>query len=171
MVLVWEVCTVICFRLLHIELGKVELQITGSIMVRMSGSLVCEFHHLIIIIMQSCLKTFDISNVFHAYCVKFVKNWVHFHVLLLSIDVALALSLLFCSYLYEIYRDVNCKLTHLSFDDCEHFCVSSYYYYHYLMNHQPLLTHWGRDKIAAILQTTFWSAFSWSHYLNQWWLD
>ena len=23
------------------------------------------------------------------------------------------------------------------------------------------LTHWGRDKIAAIFQTTFWNAFSW----------
>ena len=26
--------------------------------------------------------------------------------------------------------------------------------------HSPLLTHWGRDKIAAILQTTFSNAFS-----------
>ena len=24
-----------------------------------------------------------------------------------------------------------------------------------------LLTHWGRDKMAVILQTTFWNAFSW----------
>ena len=49
-------------------------------------------------------------------------------------------------------------------------------------------THWGRDKMDAISQTTFSSAFSWmkifefrlkfhwslfqasSHYLNQWWL-
>ena len=25
----------------------------------------------------------------------------------------------------------------------------------------PLLTHWGRDKMTTILQTTFSSAFSW----------
>ena len=41
------------------------------------------------------------------------------------------------------------------------------------------LTHWGRDKMAAILQTTLSNTCSWmkmldqatSHYLNQWWLD
>ena len=60
----------------------------------------------------------------------------------------------------------------------------------WLIFHQSFLTHWGRDKICTILQTTFSSAFSsikififWlkfhlnmfpraqstSHYLNQWW--
>ena len=27
--------------------------------------------------------------------------------------------------------------------------------------YQSFLTHWGRDKMDAISQTTFWSAFSW----------
>ena len=30
---------------------------------------------------------------------------------------------------------------------CHHWCL--------------VLTHWGRDKMAAIFQTTFWNAFSW----------
>ena len=42
-----------------------------------------------------------------------------------------------------------------------------------------LLTHWGREKMAAIFQMTFSIGFSWmkmydqatSHYLNQWGLD
>ena len=29
-----------------------------------------------------------------------------------------------------------------------------------------LLTHWGRDKMAAIFQTTFWNAFSWMKMLK-----
>ena len=35
---------------------------------------------------------------------------------------------------------------------------------HYIFCHKHLdlqLTHWGRDKMAAISQTTFWNAFSW----------
>ena len=28
-------------------------------------------------------------------------------------------------------------------------------------NYMNVLTHWGRDKMDAISQTTFWSAFSW----------
>ena len=30
----------------------------------------------------------------------------------------------------------------------------------------PNLTHWGRDKMAAIFQTTFSNAFSWMKYMN-----
>ena len=30
----------------------------------------------------------------------------------------------------------------------------------------PLLTHWGRDKKAAISQTTLWNAFSWMKILE-----
>ena len=54
-------------------------------------------------------------------------------------------------------------------------------------NFNEILTHWGRDKMDAISQTTFsnpfssmkmhelrlrfhWSLFATSHYLNQWWL-
>ena len=33
-------------------------------------------------------------------------------------------------------------------------------------NRQHILTHWGRDKIDAISQTTFSSAFSWKIILN-----
>ena len=32
--------------------------------------------------------------------------------------------------------------------------------YHNNGNMFSLLTHWGQDKMAAILQTTFWNAFS-----------
>ena len=30
------------------------------------------------------------------------------------------------------------------------------------------LTHWGRDKMAAILQTTFWNTFSWMKMYEFW---
>ena len=33
-------------------------------------------------------------------------------------------------------------------------------------SHAGLLTHWGRDKVAAILQTTFANAFSWLKCTN-----
>ena len=33
-----------------------------------------------------------------------------------------------------------------------------------------ILTHWGRDKMAAISQTTLSIAFSWMKMLCQWWL-
>ena len=32
----------------------------------------------------------------------------------------------------------------------------------------PFLTHWGRDKMAAIYQTTFWNAFSWMKIYKFW---
>ena len=31
----------------------------------------------------------------------------------------------------------------------------------YILSNNPPLTHWGRDKKAAIFQTTFWNGFSW----------
>ena len=87
----------------------------------------------------------------------------------------------YCEHFYEIYEIKAYELR-------ERFHSVSYFYYvnsevawskygyasegnkyHInIPNHQQicslfgsLLTHWGRDKMAAILQTTFWSAFPW----------
>ena len=45
------------------------------------------------------------------------------------------------------------------------------HYCHGISNHwqlDSLLTHWGRDKKAAIFQTTFSTAFSWMKMLKSW---
>ena len=37
-------------------------------------------------------------------------------------------------------------------------------------SHKEPLTHWGRDKMAAIFQTTFWDGFSWVKIHEFWWI-
>ena len=44
---------------------------------------------------------------------------------------------------------------------CPVYCKARHLMSSYTEHWNRTLTHWGRDKMDAILQTTFWSAFSW----------
>ena len=103
---------------------------------------------------------------------------------LLSLILCAILSnLLSCYYLhknspYQKNNQTNANLTYWCSDRLMWICYSKIH-----------VTHWGRYKMDAILQTTFSYAFSWmkmyeyrlmfpwslfqatSHYLDQWWLD
>ena len=71
----------------------------------------------------------------------------NFNVILFSIVIAKAGILL-------LYIMISTNITwrfQLCFD----------YYNCNLMIYNGRLTHWGRDKLAAIFQTTFWNGFAW----------
>ena len=73
----------------------------------------------------------------------------HLFFLLFSYVIFLILCKLFLLYftLYGIHVHIHVHI----FVHTMEACNKDYYYYYY----------WGRDKMDAISQTTFWSAFSW----------
>ena len=86
---VWDVCYIIFCYLLHIHSGKTAnlfklllcslwwLQIIGYILSWRSYSFVCTLHHLIIIIVQTYLKTLNLYNACQIYFVECVIKIMH----------------------------------------------------------------------------------------------
>ena len=86
---VWDVCYIIFCYLLHMHSGKTRnlfslllcslwwMQIIGYILSWTSYSFVCTLHHLIIIIVQTYLKTLNLWNVCQIYFVECVSKIRH----------------------------------------------------------------------------------------------
>ena len=81
----WDVCYIIFCHLLHIHSGKTGnlfslllcmlwwVQIVGYVLVCRLYSFVCILHHLNIIIVQTYLKTLNLSNACQIYFVECVR--------------------------------------------------------------------------------------------------
>ena len=85
----WDVCYIIFCHLLHIHSGKTGIlfslllcslwwvQIVGYVLACRSCSFVCTLHHLIIIIVQTYLKTLNSQNACQIYFVECVSKIKH----------------------------------------------------------------------------------------------
>ena len=85
---------------------------------------------------------------------------------ILVILVSILLTVVYCVYgnTYDMYNDVyNPNIN--SF--LEYFKMFSTFSYHGCWD-LNLLTHWGRDKMAAIFRTTFSNRFSWMKIYQLW---
>ena len=132
----WEVCYIILCHLLHIHSGKIGIlfsfllcslrwvEIFGYILACILYLFVCTLHHLIIIIVQTYLKTLNLKNACQIYFVECVSKIKHI------------LSVIH----YTICEAVRFQFTHLSCDDWENVYTLSSYYHHKIgsMNHYPL---------------------------------
>ena len=65
---------------------------------------------------------------------------------------------------WETFKFLDWCISHQKFDSSSYFVVFGCGLSQAVML-QSELTHWGRDKMAAILQKTFWNAFSWMNML------
>ena len=96
------------FPLLRCSLWDLYMLMIGYIMAGWSCSFVCKLHILIIIIMQTYLKTLNCQNAFQVHaaeCVSTIKKII---------------SIIFLS----IYGAVYFQLTHFSYVDCENvYCI------------------------------------------------
>ena len=119
----WDVCYIIFCHLLHIHFGKTRIlfsillcrswwvQIFGYVLACRSCSSVCTLYHLIIIIVQTYLRTLNLWNACQIYFVGGVSKIKH---------ISSAIH-------YIIYRDVCFQFTHFPCDDWEniHFVLLS----------------------------------------------
>ena len=117
----WDVCYIIFCHLLHIHSGKTGIlfslllcslwwvQIVGYVLACRSCSYVCTLHHLIIIIVQTYLKTLNLWNDCQIQFVECVNKIKH----------------IFSVILYTICGAVCSQFTHFPCDDWEniHFLV------------------------------------------------
>ena len=132
---VWYVCYIIFCYLLHIHFGKTGnlfslllcslwwVQVIGYALSWRSYSFLCTFHHLIIIIVQTNLKTLNLwikSEIF-VECVSKIRQ--------------------IRSVIHYTIRGAECfQFTHFPCDDRENIYTLSYYYHHQIrsMNYNPL---------------------------------
>ena len=111
----WDVCYFIFCHLLHIHSGETGIlfplllcslwwvQIVGYAMDCRSCSFVCTLHHFIIIIVQTCLKTFNLLKACQIYFVECVSKIKH----------------IFSFIHYTLYGTVCFQFTHFPCDDWE----------------------------------------------------
>ena len=131
---VWDVCYIIFYYLLHIHSGKTGnlfslllsslwwVQIIGFILSWGSYPFVCTLHHLIIIIVQTYLKTLNLWNACQIYFVECVSMIRHI------------LSVIH----YTIRGAVCFQFTHFPCDDWENKYTLSYHHQIGSMNYYPL---------------------------------
>ena len=119
----WDVCYIIYCHLLHIHSGKTGIlfslllcslwwvQIVRYVLACRSCSFVCTLHHLIIIIVQTYLKTLNLLNACQIYFVECVSKIEHIF------------SVIHC----PLYGAVCFQLTHSPCDDWQniHFVLLS----------------------------------------------
>ena len=131
----WDVCLVIFCHLLYIRSGKTGnlfslslcslwwVQIFGYVLASKSHSFVSTVHHLIIIIVQTYLKPFNLQNACQIYFVAYVSTIKHI------------LSVIH----YTICGAVCSQFTHFSCGDWENIYTLSYYHHQIgSMNYYPL---------------------------------
>ena len=118
-----DVCYIIFCHLLHIHSGITGflfsllscslwwVQIFGYVLACRSCSFVCTLHHLIIIIVQTYLRTLNLEYACHIYFVECVSKIKH----------------IFSVIHYTIYGAVCLQFTHFPYDDWEniHFVLLS----------------------------------------------
>ena len=132
---VWDVCYIIFCYLLHIHSGKTGnllslflcslwwVQIVGYILAWRLYSFICTLHHLIIIIVQTYLKTLNLWNAYQIHFVECVSKIRHI------------LSVIH----YTIRGAVCFQFTHFPCDDWENIYTFSYYRHQIgSMNYYPL---------------------------------
>ena len=128
----WDVCYIIFCHLLHIHSGILFslllcslwwVQIVGYVLACRSCSFDCTWHHLIIVILQTYLKTLNLWNACQIYFVECVSKIQHN----------------FSVIYYTIYGAVCFQFTNSPCDDWEniHFVLSSSSNRNY-MNYYPL---------------------------------
>ena len=119
----WDVCYIIFCHSLHIHSGKTGIlfslllcrlwwvQILGYVLTCRSCSFVCTLHHLIIIIVQTYLRTLNLRNACQIYFVECVSKIKH----------------IFSVIHYTIYGAVCFQFTHFPCDGWEniHFVLLS----------------------------------------------
>ena len=122
----WDVCYIIFCHLLHIRSGNTGclsslllcslwwVQIVGYVLPCRSYSFVCTIHHLIIIIVQDYLKTLNLLNACHIYCVEGVSQTKHI------------ISIIHFTIHYTIRGAVCFQFTHSPCDDREKIYILSY---------------------------------------------
>ena len=139
----WDVCYIIFCHLLHIHSGKIGIlfslllcslwwvQIVGYILACISYSSVCTLRHLIIIIVQTYLKTLNLKNAFQIYFVECVNMIKHI------------LSVIH----YTICEAVCFQFSRFSCDDWKNVYTLSYCHHQIgSMNHYPLFRVMSRNN-------------------------
>ena len=115
----WYICYIIFCHLLHIRSGKTDnlfslllcslwcVQIFGYALACISCSFICTVHHLIIIIVQTYLKSLNLKKACQIYFVKCVSNIK---------DILSAIR-------YTIWGAICFQFTHFSCDDWENIYI------------------------------------------------